>query len=226
LSMREPSSSRDEAWSVFADYIERANQHDINGLSMFAHKLSNVCLDPNSMVECYQRMDQVYQSAKDFRLEDFTIYWESGRQIIMMTDWQTEENEAFKILYRGAIYFTRDIAGKPRVLYITQPYEIIAVTKLNRTDSETTTLLEDMSKDSDMDAIADQVETCDYVGVDLNKCKQTDPHKRDTDADGWWDSIDALLSDNGLVSFTNNGGLDKPTLNIDKDIILKLFKLE
>ena len=47
--------------------------------------------------------------------------------------------------------------------------------------------------DSDEDGIVDKDEKCEGAAQYDPRCTKTDPNKKDTDGNGWWDGIDAQL---------------------------------
>jgi len=61
----------------------------------------------------------------------------------------------------------------------------------NRTPAQVEELLQEMILDSDKDGITNMYELCEGSQMGNSKCVKTDPNKRDTDGDGWWDGIEA-----------------------------------
>jgi hypothetical protein len=49
--------------------------------------------------------------------------------------------------------------------------------------------------DTDNDGLTDWNETCSGAGAYNPDCIETNPNNKDTDGDGWWDSIDDSFND-------------------------------
>ncbi|MDB5194170.1 MAG: hypothetical protein JWN50_184 [Parcubacteria group bacterium] len=190
------SSLATESWNVFQAYMNAVKNHDLEALSGSSYKLSDACLDSTQLPTCTSRMDAVYGIIKNFKKSDFTNVVYDDRQIILTTDWHLETSDVAIGEARQAIYFVRTTTGAPKVLYFTQPEEIVYSFK--DATMATSTLIDRLKvriTDSDQDALENEVETCTYEGAASSTppCVQTDPNKKDTNGNGWWDSIDAHL---------------------------------
>jgi hypothetical protein len=63
----------------------------------------------------------------------------------------------------------------------------------NSTAVEVTSRLQALVKDTDKDSTPDQTELCVGELAQREECVKTDPAKRDTDNDGWWDGIESAF---------------------------------
>ena len=61
-----------------------------------------------------------------------------------------------------------------------------------KTATEIETEIKKFSLDSDQDGLTDEDETC--ISKRFSECVKTDPNKRDTNGDGWWDPFGDLMN--------------------------------
>ncbi len=189
------STVKKSAWAVFQQYLAFAKVHNFVGLKSVAHQTSDTCNDPIKTTECNDLMTGVYDIGIKFVEKDFSIVWFDSKQIILSTDFQTESGDTTRSLVRKIIYFTRDSKGVPKVLSFSTPDEVTYAVINKSEPIATSTIdarLEFRIKDSDQDGAPDEVETCSYQGAPSD-CIKTDPNKRDSIGDGWWDGIRALI---------------------------------
>jgi hypothetical protein len=182
------------AWAVLQAYITASKNHDVNTLKNLTYRLSAACQDPKQVDTCNSRMDKVVEITKDFNKNDFKNISYDNRQLVLSTDWHVEETDIALGEARKAVYFIIDKNGNPKVLYLTQPEEIIFSFKDSaQTKAVLVKRLEVRITDSDKDMLTDEAETCTFEGADPKTCIKTDPKKMDTDGNGWWDSFDQYL---------------------------------
>lgn len=189
LNLGQKASTPEEAWIVFQKYLTFAKNHDLEGLKSVSYQLSPTCTDPLKQKECYQLMDSAYSFGIELKKADFINIWQDSKQIILFTNVIKQEVEVSRGYTKGVIYFTKDSAGNLKVLSFNPVYG--AFTKIaGKTDVEIEATLTEMLKDTDQDGLDDQVEICKDQGP---ACVKTDPTKRDTNGNGWWDGIEALF---------------------------------
>jgi len=182
-----------DAWNVFQKYIQAARTHDISSLEAVAFSLSATCTNPNLRKECFVLMDGVYNIGKSFFQSDYKNFMYDSKQAILYTDSRVESTETKTALVRGYIYFGRDTRGNLKLLAL-DPSRGLSV------DTGTSTLavlekkLIEMSIDKDMDTVFDLQELCiDSIGKDVVGCIKTNPLKKDSLGDGWWDGVRIFL---------------------------------
>jgi len=109
---------KEKAWNVFKNYLENAYEHDLPGLRMLSHQISNTCNNPEMKDACFSLMDNVYFIGSSFVKDDFKNIWSDEKQIILATDYRQISIEALGIneLVRNVIYFTIDKNGNPKIL--------------------------------------------------------------------------------------------------------------
>lgn len=180
------------AWQAFESYMKYAEAHDLEGVASLSHQLSDTCLDPERVEECHALMDNVVLISKEFDKTKFVNVWRDRKQIILSTDWTVEENEAVKGYYRNVIYFTRDWKGNPKLLSMSAPIDFVYLPREGVSAEELDAMLLEKIIDTDKDGLDDEVENCTFIGAPAD-CEYTNPLKRDTDNDGWWDGTEALF---------------------------------
>ncbi|MBX4189430.1 hypothetical protein KW785_02440 [Candidatus Parcubacteria bacterium] len=181
------------AWKTFQEYLSALKRHDVEKVTALSYQVSDACKDSKQRDECFKRMDGVSEAVKDFKEDDFANVAYDDKQIIMYADWHTEETDIAFGEARKMMYFTRTASGTPQMLFLTLPQEIVYTLKgASSTPAALTAELEPRIKDSDGDVLADEVETCSWPGA-TKTCVKTDPNKKDTNGNGWWDSIETLF---------------------------------
>jgi len=181
-------------WVAFEKYLGFAKAHDLVGIKSLSYQISPTCEDVTKTEECNLLMDNVYFFGKDLKEKDYTNIWSDSKQIILSTDFKRQEVGTTTVSYtRGIIYFTRDTQGNPKILSF-NPDDGIFLNKSSYTPEELEARITNMTKDSDQDGLPDIMESCAEYAVEAN-CpnKKTNPNKRDTDGNGWWDSIEIFF---------------------------------
>lgn len=192
----DPSAIKAKAWGVFEQYVTAAKAHDLAAVTSLSYQISATCKDPKQQTNCFKAMDTVASTTKSFKESDFTTVLFDAKQIILLTPWHEEETDIAFGEARSEIYFTRDSKGVPKILFFTQPEEIVFLFKgKNEAKATWVKSLTPRIKDTDEDAQADEVENCLYPGVDKT-CIKTDPTKKDTNGNGWWDSTESFFYTN------------------------------
>lgn len=181
------------AWTVFSEYLSAAKAHDINKLKEFSRELSSTCSDPTKTKECNLLMDDVATVGATLHEEDFTHILFDDKQIILSTDFKKEDYSQLRGYAHSVIYFTRDGLGNPLVTGF-GPTQGRYLAKLpNQAEAELEAALAERLIDADKDGISDFVESCLEVEKDKT-CTKTDPTRRDTDGNGYWDGIEYFFS--------------------------------
>lgn len=181
-------------WTVFQNYLTFAKAHNLDGIKSLSHQLSPTCADATKTKDCNTLMDSAYSFGKDMKEKDFVVIWSDSKQIILSTDFKRQEIGTTTATYtRGVIYFTRDSKDNIKVLTF-NPEDGIAINRDKIAPDQLEARLINMTIDSDQDGLPDTVETCAGFAVEAN-CpnKITNPNKRDTNGDGWWDGVEIFF---------------------------------
>ena len=183
----------DNVWSFFQKYLSFAKNNDIKGVASLSYQLSKDCQnygkDATSTSNCKVKMQTIYSIGSEFKKKDFRNIWQDSKQIMLFTDFIRLDNETSAGLIHGIIYFVKDDLGNIKFLAL-NPTQGEFVAKAGRTEAELSKELEVNTKDTDKDGLEDAIELCQISG---EICTHTDPNKRDSNGNGYWDGIENLF---------------------------------
>jgi hypothetical protein len=179
-----------EAWNVFERYIQAAKIHDLVEIKKLSYQMSATCKDNSKIKECNDLMDNAYNLGSNFTLQSLNHMIYDSKQIILWTDYNKLVNSDPVSTIRGVIYFVRE-GGSIKFLSF-KPFDGIIIFRGTDATSTLLTKLDKATLDTDSDTIPDTTELCADQNTPKD-CVQTDPTKRDTDGDLWWDPIEALF---------------------------------
>lgn len=183
---------QDRIWSLFGTYIVKAKTHDIEGVKNLSYQQSAACGDPKRVNECYGLMDIVVGLAKGVKKEEYVNLWNDSKQIILSTNFNKIDTVDTYGYSHGYLVLTVDAQGELKMLNF-NPNRSWFYTK-NESEFGNREVMEaklsQMIRDSDEDGLTDNQEVCggDYQGS--TECTNTDPKKKDSDGDNWWDGVE------------------------------------
>ncbi|HEY4511456.1 MAG TPA: hypothetical protein VJH55_01310 [Candidatus Paceibacterota bacterium] len=181
------------AWRVFDTFLKAVKDHDIETVKRVSHQVSEQCTDPTREKECFMLMDNVHILGSAIKKEDFTIVWSDAKQLILSTPFKRYADDKVAGYGQGVMYFTK-VGGEHKILsYNPGRAAALALEGTSGDDATLEKKLQEMIKDSDKDGLSDQFETCAGDYANIAGCKETNPQKRDTDGDGWWDGIERFF---------------------------------
>lgn len=203
-TLPETSPTLDKSWQVLEQYLVAAKAHDIAAVENLSYQLSDSCKkiaeSEDAKKDCEARMDTVYNFGSQLQKTDFKYIWSDSKQIVLATDWLESDEGDLAARIRSTIYFTRGEDGSLKVLSF-KPAQGTFISKFDKkeggpqiklTAEEIKARLIKYTEDADKDGVEDYVETCS--GTSNNStCIKTDPKKRDTNRNGWWDGVEALF---------------------------------
>ncbi len=182
-----------DGWNVFQKYIQAAGNRNIGALKELSYSLSATCNNPKLENECFMLMDGVYTVAKNLVQSEYKNFAYDSKQAVLYTDARIESTETKTALVRGYIYFGRDDQGNLK-LFAIDPSRGSSINTGTSTRAELEKKLNELSVDTDKDTVPDFQELCtDSTGKDVAGCTKTDPLKKDTLGDGWWDGVRVFL---------------------------------
>ncbi len=182
---------KDSAWKVFEAYTKAAETKNLDEVKRLSYQISDVCLDQSKIKECEERMSTAANFAKQFKYDEMKYTAYDDKQIILSGDYYESLEGGSPSFTRGALYFVREGANI-KFLSLNPFLGAIVVREENEATTTVRDRLLDATEDSDLDYIYDVFEKC--VGMStLPDCVKTDTNKRDTNGDGYWDSIEALF---------------------------------
>ncbi|HHQ45347.1 MAG TPA: hypothetical protein ENN13_04325 [Candidatus Altiarchaeales archaeon] len=171
-------------WDVFWGYFKALNERDIETANRLGYNVIDLerCLEFQGSEECYYAIDIMYQISTEVVEDNFVNVWEDERQAILSTELLNESVGGHTIRSKEFIYFVKDGSGGVRFLGIDRKYWFYE---------------EDLASailDGDMDGLTDREENCEL----MLDCVRTNPKRRDTDGDGWWDGVEVKANTNPL----------------------------
>lgn len=186
-----PDTPKDKAWAVFQKYLGYNKNRDIEGVRSVVYKIAPICEDPKTRVDCEGRMGLAYIYGSALKKEDFTNVWSDDRQMILSSDFKTEENSDNINRTRAIIFFIKDESGNLRMLSFS-PFKGASTNKGTASREELIDRITRYTEDKDEDGAVDYIEEC--IPADTkDTCVPTNPKIRDTDGDGLWDGVEALM---------------------------------
>lgn len=191
ISLPLSNSPRDAAWAVFQKYIGYNKTRDLEGVRSVVYKVAPVCEDPKLRIDCEARMGLAYAYGKDLKKNDFVNVWSDQKQTILSTDFNTREDDNVIVRTRAIIFFIRDESGNLKMLSFS-PLKGASTEKSTASKEELDYRIMRYTEDKDIDGVADYEEECLAV-KEWETCVKTDPKIRDTDGNGWWDGVQALM---------------------------------
>lgn len=181
-------------WNTVLDYKEAAKKHDLDTISALAYKVSQTCteakVDSSKEANCFAKLDSAFEILDSLSKEQFSKVLSDNKQAILISDVRITENEVQKVATQTYFYFILDNSGSPKVLGIDTDRSH-RVQKQGKTSEQIDLELKEKMKDTDADGLEDILENC--TSVSTMQCKKTNPNSKDTDQNGYWDSIDPLL---------------------------------
>ncbi|OHA88664.1 MAG: hypothetical protein A2741_02195 [Candidatus Zambryskibacteria bacterium RIFCSPHIGHO2_01_FULL_43_27] len=193
ISIASPSVAltKEDLWKTWTQYLTFAKDKNIEGVKSLSYQVSESCAKPELKKECEEKMLAVYTAGIAMNEKGFTKAFIDSKQAILKTEVRVEEKDESFVATEGQIVFAVNSSGKMSLLHL-DPAQIWTVRKNNAsTTAELKARLSLFTKDSDLDGLSDDLERCifpdDWI---VFVCNETNPIKRDSDNDGWWDGVE------------------------------------
>lgn len=187
------NNPKDVAWAVFSKYLAFNKEQNLAGVKSVVYKINPVCADEVASAECKARMKSAYNYGNTLKKADLVNIWSDEKQMILATDFWVESVKELDQYgrFRGIIFFVKDESGDWKLLSFS-PTKGGATNKGSASQAEIDARLIRYTEDEDRDGLADYEEEC------LNKpndstCVKTSPKLRDTNGNGLWDGVEALM---------------------------------
>ncbi len=131
---------------------------------------------------------------------DYINIWQGEKQAIYSTGLLKDNKPESYGYKKGIIMFVNDKGGWKILSKNELVWSVPSTTTadgLKITQAEADKSLKEMviDIDKDKDGLTDNEETCSGNFKNNKDCKKTDPNKRDTSGDGWWDGINKAMTD-------------------------------
>ena len=184
---------KDVAWNLFQKYLSYNKSLDLDAVKSVVHKVSAICNAKIPTKECKDRMTSAYSYGVKMKKQDFINVWSDQKQIILATNFWTEEGKDTDDIgrFRSIIFFVRDEGGVLKLLSFS-PSKGGVTNKGEASNEEILSRIARYTEDNDEDGKADYEEECLHRYND-SECKKTNPKLRDTDGDGFWDGVEDLF---------------------------------
>lgn len=183
----EDESTIDKSWRIYSQQfiaIEEQNTVKFDALFYFLSIVKRGSIQQNiqmcqkqggfSEQECWEHLKEnmVEWKEKDDFISTFTMIQEDDRQIVLVGETQPDEDT----LRQNYLFFVKDPQNQGKVFILMSGYAAYGGEP-------------EQLQDSDQDGYGDDKETC---SKSISGCVETDPQSKDTDGDGWWDSIEGV----------------------------------
>jgi hypothetical protein len=181
------NNSNSDLWAIFDKINEALKNKNIQEYNSYSYKPV-----PSDQVAQFSQMAPALVA--NFNKADFVNKWQDDKQAIYSTNLQ-KETDAIAWGYGGKemVMFVKGKDGSWKVLSIALETGGASISKKGApgmTDAQAEQELQKMMLDSDKDGLTDMDETCgESVEMPVQNCVKTDPNKRDSKGDGWWDGI-------------------------------------
>ena len=192
LPLSNSNDPKEVAWNLFQKYLNFNKAKNKEGVKSVVYKIAAVCEDPKTTIDCEGRMGAAYEYGITLKKEKFVHIWEDEAQLVLSTDFWVEENDQALGRFRSIIFFVKDGEGTLKLLSFS-PTKGGATTKGEASKQELDARILRWTEDNDQDGIADYNEECLSVS-EGQVCNKTNPKLRDTDGDGLWDGVEALMN--------------------------------
>lgn len=183
-------SPKDAAWAVFEKYLSYSRDGNLSAVKGTVYKVAPVCDTAEPSAECLSRMKLAWQYGSALAKSDFVNVWSDSRQVILATDFKVEEEGTLMSRNRAIIFFIKD-GGVLKMLSFS-PVKGVTIDKGEASKKELDDRLVTYTADEDHDGLFDYNEPCLALQEGV-PCLQTDPKLQDSDSDGLWDGVEALM---------------------------------
>jgi len=186
LKISPTTTTNDDLWSVFDKVKEALKNKDATAYNV----VSYTQVTPAQIAQFAQMATFLYDETVKINKADFVNKWQDDKQAIYSTN-PVKIDDATSYGYNQKQITFVKISGSWKVLMIS-PEKNWGVSKsgTNKTASQVEVDLQAMMIDSDKDGLTNEEEICAGADQYNSQCVKTDPNKRDTNGNGWWDEIE------------------------------------
>jgi len=187
----ESNNPKDIAWTAFQKYLKYNKEQNLEGVKSVVYKVAPICEDLKDIIDCKARMSSAYAYGGALEKKDFVNIWSDEKQIILATNFKIQEDDSILGRHRAIIFFVKD--NESLKLLSFSPFKGATVSKGVASREEIDDRLIIYTEDKDEDGIADYDEEC-LSPKEGEVCVKTNPKIRDTDGDGLWVGVQALMT--------------------------------
>ncbi len=171
-----------DPWAAFENYRTFVKEGDASKQTPYVQYSSDVCTTKAACATLYTSIQNINKAS-------YSNKWEDSRQIVYSTQIQRSDTPSLKTFTIKYAFFLRDAKGGVKFLGFKENSRSVTKVNTDATDSKLSADLELAMADLDKDAQLDSVEKCEGDA----SCVRTDPTKRDTDGDGYWDGVESKI---------------------------------
>lgn len=182
---------KDRAWNLFQKYLNFNKNNDLEGVKSVIYRISPICEDTKTKTDCEARMQSAYSYGKVLLKSEFKNIWEDDKQLVLSTDFWTQEDEKVVARFRSTIFFVKNEDGSLKLLSF-NPRMGALVNAESAPVEELRSRVKIYTDDNDLDGKSDYDEEC-LSKIGNEECLKTNPKLRDTDQDGWWDGVEMFF---------------------------------
>lgn len=183
------STTSNDLWTIY-DKINLALK---NKDSVLFNTYSYKQVTPDQKSQFDSIAPYLYTQSLSLDKNNYVNKWQDDKQAIYSTNPQKNDDAEVYGYKQGIIMFINE-NGSWKVLLDSPERGWNVVKKgTNETATQIEKELQAMMLDSDKDGLTDREETCTGAQQYDPKCIKTDPNKRDTNGNGWWDGIEANM---------------------------------
>lgn len=183
--------SLNDPWAIIdkiKDYSKNRNKAGFDSLVYDPEKMS--CDNKKECESMFKFLDVMLFDS--LNKNDYVDRWEDNKQMILVSKLMPIDNADEKSGSINHLFFAKDDKGNLKFIGYDSSGLGFSRKGTNRSDSVLEADIQAAIADVDKDGLSDQKEKCEnYFNEYIKDCKVTDPAKRDTDGDGWWDGVEA-----------------------------------
>jgi hypothetical protein len=211
IEMGQSVDNKKVAWEIFQKYLSYMRDNNIEGLRSIMYLGGGKSINDFENITEQEKEDYFNSYGKNLEEElkklmtwsadqssylketDFVNLVEDEKQLIMSTNLINDSHDDVFSYKKEKIFFVKGSSGDLKILTVrTSTYGDAT----DKTETEKWSSLQEKVKDSDGDGLTDTEETCEeFFSSFDDDCVKTDSYKRDTNGNGWWDSVDRILKD-------------------------------
>ncbi|KKR91768.1 MAG: hypothetical protein UU95_C0003G0024 [Parcubacteria group bacterium GW2011_GWC2_42_12] len=135
----------------------------------------------------------LYEQSANINKDSYVNKWQDDKQAIYSTNSMKRDDASFYGYKQGSVMFIKNDGSWKILLDSPERGWNHTKTNTNLTAVQIEKELQDMMLDSDKDGLTNMEEVCGGAHQYDSKCIKTDPNKRDTNGNWWWDGIEANM---------------------------------
>jgi len=178
------TTTNNDLWLIFDKSNEALKNKDIAAYNAVSYKQ----VTPDQIPLFTAMATSLYNESMKLNKADFVNKWQDDKQAIYSTN-PVKDDTATSYGYKTSQIMFIKTNNSWKVLMMELGSQSLPKTWENTT-AKIEQDLQAMMLDSDKDGLTDRDELCEDAQMGNPDCVKTDPRKRDTNGNGWWDGIE------------------------------------